>query len=65
MIFLVNGSALLAIFLAAPVFGVENPVSQKGLGILAVFLSLFLVVVGLFLEARERNNEHGSNTPAA
>jgi hypothetical protein len=39
----------------APLWGVENPVSQKGIGAPAIILSMILTGVGLYPEARERN----------
>jgi hypothetical protein len=54
--FIVNASGLMALVLA-PVWGVENPVSQKGIGGPAIILSMILTIVGLYLEARERRAE--------
>lgn len=54
--FLLNSSALMAVFLA-PLWDVENPVSQRGIGAPAIFLSIILTGVGLFLESKERKAE--------
>lgn len=53
--FLINASGLMALVLA-PLWGVENPVAQRGIGGPAILLSMILTVIGLHLEKQERKN---------
>lgn len=53
--FLLNASGLTAVVID-PLWGVENPVAQKGIGGPAIILSMILTVVGLYLAAREKTS---------
>ena len=56
--FMLNATGLMAIVLA-PLWGIENPVPQKGIGAPVIIISMILTGIGLYLEARERKNEQG------